>query len=237
MSGYANCLHFLHILDRLFSVNVNYMSVTPRHVKLVVIAYHKAVISTPYQPVLNVSYLHIMCISTASGNSCRTGGSPSTSRRNRRAFKAEKPIQSPTENKTVVRHTSVYWCDCRETCRTKGSRDGVLNEGKGLSIRKCFIHYKHLFGPVTNCACPICVCSTRTQGGKTQVAEERDLAFGIIYILTLVANKFTACGEMIFRWTHQKSYLRVSIENYLLRGAQHSGNLCQPEVRQSRLKI
>ena len=94
---------------------------------------------------------------------------------------------------TVVKHVG------RKAAETVGRLGTVLNEGKGLSIRKCVIHYKQLFGPVTDYACPICVCATRTHVGKTQVAEERNLAFGIIYILTLVASKFTGCGELSFR--------------------------------------
>jgi len=83
------------------------MSLSHRHVELVVTVYHKAVISTHHQPALNVSYLHIMYASTASDNGCRIGGSPSTSRRNRYVLKAENRIQSPTESKAVGRYTSV----------------------------------------------------------------------------------------------------------------------------------
>lgn len=160
----------------------------------------------------------LLYVSTASGNSCRTGGSPLTSRRNRHVLKAEKRTTAPRRTKewvdtpryigvTVVKHVGL------KAAETVGRLGTVLNEGKGLSVRKCVIHYKQLFGPVTDCACPICVCATQTHVGKTQVAEERDLAFGIICILTLVASKFTGCGELTFRWPHQKSDLRVSTEN------------------------
>jgi hypothetical protein len=83
---------------------------------------------------------------------------------------------------------------------------GRLNEGEGLFIRKCVLHYtyKQIFGSVTDCACPICVCATRTHVGKIQVREERDLAFGIIYILTLVTSKFTGLWGTDFSLTTQE---------------------------------
>jgi hypothetical protein len=53
----------------------------------------------------------------------------------------------------------------------------VLNEGKGLFIIKDLTLYKQLFVSVTDSACPVCICATRTHVGKTQVVEERDLEF------------------------------------------------------------
>jgi hypothetical protein len=114
--------------------------------------------------------------------------------------------RSPRENNTVRRHTSIYWTDCRESCRTKSIRDfgspgTVLNEGVGHSIVKYRMLYKQRFVPVIDCACPICVYATRTHVGKTQVGEEMDLAIGRCHFLTLLTRKFTRFWRTDFSLT------------------------------------
>jgi len=61
-------------------------------------------------------------VSTTFGTGCRTGGSPSASRRNRYIRKSEKEIQKPRENKVVVRNTSVCWGVQRESGRKEGAQ-------------------------------------------------------------------------------------------------------------------
>jgi hypothetical protein len=118
-AGYSNCLNIRHIIDRLVSVNVNHMSITTWHVELVVIAYYKAVISTPHQPALHVSYLQILFVSTRQRQDSRQ-----TLEETAMFLRLRSASKNPTENKRVGRHTSVYWCDCLERCWVKGSRDG-----------------------------------------------------------------------------------------------------------------
>jgi hypothetical protein len=114
--------------------------------------------------------------------------------------------RSPRDNKTVRRHTSIYWSDCHESCRTKSIRDfgslgTVLDEGMGLSIVKYRMPYKQMFVPVIDCACPVCICATRTHVGKTQVGGEMDLAIGTCHFLTLLTRKFTRFWRTDFSLT------------------------------------
>ena len=80
---------------------------------------------------------------------------------------AKRIYKSPKEKTLLVRSTSVYWGDYRESCRKVGVNNfgmlaALLYEGIGLSIRNDVMPYRQLFGPVLDYACLIWICATRT---------------------------------------------------------------------------
>jgi hypothetical protein len=57
----------------------------------------------------------------------------------------------------------------RKAAEIVGLLDTVLDVGSVLSVVKGLTVYKQLLVPVTDCACPICVCSTRTHVVQTRL--------------------------------------------------------------------